>query len=177
MDKEVARYITGVIAKDLDSRRPEGMMDCSSSELEAVEKALINDWSDDAFNVSNWIRNKFKAISKNIDNSRPPVKDEPSKAKFAIDAVIARHNTQQYNYSNFDAIEYLEDLINSISKSGGNSCTTTQCMELVEIIDNEEKYDVDEETKRILWHFRSLGFVVKTEDDVENKTIKITISW
>lgn len=50
-------------------------------------------------------------------------------------------------------------------------------MKLIEIIDNEEKYDADEETKRILWHFRSLGFTVKTEDDVENKTIKITISW
>lgn len=177
MDKEIASYITAVIAKDLDSRRPKGMMDCSSSELEAFEKALINDWSDEAFRISVWIRRKLKTINENVDNSRPPVKDELSKARFAIDAAIARNNTQQYNYSNFDAIEYLETLINSVSKSGGNSCTTTQYMELVEIVDNEEKYDADEETKRILWHFRSLGFTVKTEDDVENKTIKITISW
>lgn len=119
-------------------------------------------------------KDQDKLILVKADNSTHPVKDKP---KFAIDAAIARNNTQRYNYSNFDAIEYLENLISSVSKAGGNSCTTTQYMELVEIIDNEEKYDVGEETKRILWHFRSLGFIVKTEDDVENKTIKITISW
>lgn len=71
MDKEVAKYITAIIAKDLDSRRPEGMMDCSSYELEAVEKALTNDWTDEAFKVSNWIKNKLEAINKNVVNSRP----------------------------------------------------------------------------------------------------------
>lgn len=177
MDIEIAKYITAVIAKDLDSRRPEGIMNCSSSELEAVERALIDDWSDESFKISDWIKNKLKAINKDINNSRPPIKNEPSKGRLAIDVTIARNNTQQYNYNNFDVIEYIEDLIYSTSKSGRNSCTIIQYMKLIEIIDNEEKYDISEVTKCILWHFRSLGFTVKTEDNVENKTIKITISW
>lgn len=235
MDKEVAKYITTVIAKDLDSRRPKGMMDCSSFELEAVEKALTDDWPDETFKVSDWVKRKLRAINNhsniipnfkvgdkvtNIsglfpevgytiaevnekeqyysykevngrtyfkdqeklmlvksDSSTTPVESKSNKDRLAIDATIARNNVQQYNYNNFDIIEYLERAIYGISKSGGTSCTTNQYMKLIEIVDNEEKYDKCEITKRIIWHFKSLGFNVKTEDDAENKIIKITISW
>lgn len=81
MNTIIARYIVGLIAKDLDNRRPEGMKDCSSLELERIENLLKDTNSAKMVAIEKWIKDKLVVIGKNTVNFTPPV-EGGDKAKF-----------------------------------------------------------------------------------------------
>lgn len=85
MDTTIARYIVGLIAKDLDSRRPKGMKDCSSLELERIENFLKDINSAKIITIEKWIKDKLIAISNNTDSSTLPVEGE---SKF-VETILA----------------------------------------------------------------------------------------
>lgn len=94
MDTTIARYIVGLIAKDLDSRRPKGMKNCSSLELERIENFLKDINSAKIITIEKWIKDKLIAISNNTDSSTPPVEGEIKFAESILAAVKAVRTTK-----------------------------------------------------------------------------------
>ena len=94
MDTTIARYIVGLIAKDLDSRRPKGMKDCSSLELERIENFLKDINSAKIITIEKWIKDKLIAISNNTDSSTPPVEGESKFVETILAAVKAVRATK-----------------------------------------------------------------------------------
>ena len=58
MNKDLARYLAGLIVSDIDNRRPQGKMNTSSYEAELIEAALINGRFDV---LVTYLNNKFNS--------------------------------------------------------------------------------------------------------------------